>query len=213
MRRLPAGASPSPSPIRVNTIQEGSFLTLHYRLAGPDGADVVNTFGGQPATHGQRVAGQVRGVEVGGGVGELADAVDARRLEFAVLETLDVGKPIQHSYNDDAPTTVGVLRWYASLVETAYDRAPTRRAGVQIQIVREPQGVVGIILPWNYPLTTLALKLGPALAHGRIELTGLPASLADAGHHGPSCIPMTSILGVASPSKSRIRPARHETAR
>lgn len=97
---------------------------------------------------------------------KLADAVDARRLEFALLETMDVGKPIQHSYNDDAPTTVGVLRWYASLVETAYDRAPTRRAGVQIQIVREPQGVVGIILPWNYPLTTLALKLGPALAAG-----------------------------------------------
>jgi gamma-glutamyl-gamma-aminobutyraldehyde dehydrogenase len=97
---------------------------------------------------------------------KLADAVDAHRLEFALLETLDVGKPIQHSYNDDAPTTVGVLRWYASLVETAYDRAPTRRSGVQIQIVREPQGVVGIILPWNYPLTTLALKLGPALAAG-----------------------------------------------
>jgi len=97
---------------------------------------------------------------------KLADAVDAHRLEFALLETLDVGKPIQHSYNDDAPTTVAVLRWYASLVETAYDRAPTRRSGVQIQVVREPQGVVGIILPWNYPLTTLALKLGPALAAG-----------------------------------------------
>jgi gamma-glutamyl-gamma-aminobutyraldehyde dehydrogenase len=97
---------------------------------------------------------------------KLADAVEARRLEFALLETLDVGKPIQHSYNDDVPTTVGVLRWYASLVETAYDRVPTRRSGVQIQIVREPQGVVGIILPWNYPLTTLALKLGPALAAG-----------------------------------------------
>lgn len=97
---------------------------------------------------------------------KLADAIDARRLEFALLETLDVGKPIQHSYNDDAPTTAGVLRWYASLVETAYDTAPTRRNGIQIQIAREAQGVVGIILPWNYPLTTLALKLGPALAAG-----------------------------------------------
>jgi gamma-glutamyl-gamma-aminobutyraldehyde dehydrogenase len=97
---------------------------------------------------------------------KLAEAVDAARLEFALLETLDVGKPIQHSYNDDAPTTVGVLRWYASLVETAYDTAPTRRNGIHVQITREPQGVVGIVLPWNYPLTTLALKLGPALAAG-----------------------------------------------
>jgi FKBP-type peptidyl-prolyl cis-trans isomerase SlpA len=51
----------------VNTIQEGSFLTLHYRLAGPDGADVVNTFGGQPAT-------------LSLGAGQLAPAVEARLI-------------------------------------------------------------------------------------------------------------------------------------
>ena len=97
---------------------------------------------------------------------KLADAIEANTQEFALLESLDVGKPIQHALNDDVPTTVGVLRWYASLVETAYDMAPTRRQGVLVQIAREPQGVVGIVLPWNYPLTTLALKLGPALAAG-----------------------------------------------
>ena len=46
----PALASPFISPIGVITIQEGSFLTLHYRLAGPDGADVINTFADKPAT-------------------------------------------------------------------------------------------------------------------------------------------------------------------
>ena len=51
----------------MNTIQEGSFLTLHYRLAGPDGADVVNTFGGQPAT-------------LSLGTGQLAPAVERRLL-------------------------------------------------------------------------------------------------------------------------------------
>ncbi len=50
MRRLAGPASPLLSPFGVNTIQEGSFLTLHYRLAGPDGADVINTFAGHPAT-------------------------------------------------------------------------------------------------------------------------------------------------------------------
>ncbi|PDQ21290.1 aldehyde dehydrogenase [Mesorhizobium sanjuanii] len=96
----------------------------------------------------------------------LADAVERNWLELALLESLDVGKPILHSYNDDVPATVGVLRWYASLTETAYDLSPARRKGVLSQIVREPQGVVGIVLPWNYPLTTLALKIGPALAAG-----------------------------------------------
>jgi gamma-glutamyl-gamma-aminobutyraldehyde dehydrogenase len=97
---------------------------------------------------------------------KLADSLEAKRLQFALLETLDVGKPILHAWNDDVPTAVNVLRWYASLVETAYDIAPTRRAGTLVQVAREPRGVVGIVLPWNYPLTTLALKLGPALAAG-----------------------------------------------
>jgi len=96
----------------------------------------------------------------------LADAIEAHAMEFALLESLDVGKPILHTVNDDVPTTIGVLRWNASLAETAYDLAPSRRKGVISQIVREPQGVVGIVLPWNYPLTTLALKIGPALAAG-----------------------------------------------
>jgi gamma-glutamyl-gamma-aminobutyraldehyde dehydrogenase len=96
----------------------------------------------------------------------LADAVESERLSFAMLETLDTGKPMQHSYNDDVPTAVGVFRWFASMAETAYDLSPTRRAGAMARIAREPQGVVGIILPWNFPLTTLALKLAPALAAG-----------------------------------------------
>ena len=97
---------------------------------------------------------------------KLADAIEADRLGFAILESLDTGKPLQHSFNDDVPTAVGVLRWFASLAETAYDVAPTRRPGALVRIAREPQGVVGIVLPWNYPLATLALKVAPAIAAG-----------------------------------------------
>ena len=57
-------------PKGVNTIQEGSFLTLHYRLAGPDGADVVSTFAGAPAT-------------LSLGVGQLAPAIERRLLGLA----------------------------------------------------------------------------------------------------------------------------------
>ena len=63
-------ASPIISPIGVNTIQEGSFLTLHYRLAGPGGEDVINTFAGPPAT-------------LSLGAGQLAPAMERRLLGLA----------------------------------------------------------------------------------------------------------------------------------
>ncbi len=96
----------------------------------------------------------------------LADRVLADAEQLALLETLDVGKPISHSRSEDVPLTAAVLRWYASLAETYYDLAGQRKRGALAQIVREPCGVVGIVLPWNYPLYTLALKIAPALAAG-----------------------------------------------
>lgn len=96
----------------------------------------------------------------------LADRVVAQGEQLALLEALDVGKPIGHARAEDVPLTAAVFRWYASLAETYYDQASSRRTGALGQIVREPQGVVGVVLPWNYPLFTLALKLAPALAAG-----------------------------------------------
>ena len=66
----PGAASPITPPFSVTTIQEGSFLTLHYRLAGPDGADVINTFANQPAT-------------LSLGAGQLAPAMERRLLGLA----------------------------------------------------------------------------------------------------------------------------------
>jgi gamma-glutamyl-gamma-aminobutyraldehyde dehydrogenase len=111
----------------------------------------------------------------------LAGAIVDRHDELAVLESLDVGKPITHALADDVPTAARVLRWYGALAATAYDRAPRTGRGARGLALREPQGVVGLVLPWNYPLTTLALKLGPALAAGNAvvakpsELTPLSA--------------------------------------
>ncbi len=96
----------------------------------------------------------------------LADLVDANTQELALLETLDVGKPISGALAEDVPLTSAVLRWYASLLETYYDLAGPRRAGTLARVAREPHGVVGIVLPWNFPLYTLALKVAPALAAG-----------------------------------------------
>lgn len=96
----------------------------------------------------------------------LADRVDANREQLALLETLDVGKPIGGSRAEDVPLTSAVLRWYASLLETYYDLAGPRRGGTLLRVAREPHGVVGVVLPWNFPLYTLALKVAPALAAG-----------------------------------------------
>lgn len=96
----------------------------------------------------------------------LADRVDQDGEQLALLETLDVGKPIGNSLSEDIPLTSAVLRWYASLIETYYDFAGPRGAGTVARVVREPHGIVGIVLPWNFPLYTLALKIAPALAAG-----------------------------------------------
>lgn len=95
----------------------------------------------------------------------LADRIETAS-ELAFLEALDVGKPLENARAEDVPLTAAVLRWYASLLDTYYDLASARRAGGIAQICREAQGVVGIVLPWNYPLYTFALKLAPALAAG-----------------------------------------------
>jgi acyl-CoA reductase-like NAD-dependent aldehyde dehydrogenase len=95
-----------------------------------------------------------------------ADAIDAHREELALLETLDMGKPIGDSLNIDIANSAGTLRWYAEAIDKVYgELAPTGDAAIAM-ITREPLGVVGVVVPWNFPLMMAAWKLGPALATG-----------------------------------------------
>ena len=95
-----------------------------------------------------------------------ADRVEAAREELALLETLDVGKPIRDSLAIDVPATVRCLRWYAEAIDKIYDQiAPTSAAALAL-ITREPVGVVGAIVPWNFPMIMAAWKIGPILAAG-----------------------------------------------
>jgi gamma-glutamyl-gamma-aminobutyraldehyde dehydrogenase len=89
---------------------------------------------------------------------------DLERL--ALLETLDVGKPILNSVNVDVPFAADCIAYYAEFADKLYDEvAPT--AGHELALVRrEPLGVIGAIVPWNYPLIISAWKLGPALLAG-----------------------------------------------
>ena len=95
-----------------------------------------------------------------------ADKILAAKEELALLETLDMGKPIQFSLSVDVPSTARTIAWYAEAIDKVYGEiAPTPASSLAL-ITREPMGVVGVIVPWNYPMIMAAWKLGPALATG-----------------------------------------------
>jgi acyl-CoA reductase-like NAD-dependent aldehyde dehydrogenase len=97
---------------------------------------------------------------------EFARLVEAATEELALLETLDMGKPIRDALAVDVPATARCIRWYAEAVDKIYGEiAPTSKDALAL-ISREPVGVVGAIVPWNFPMIMAAWKIGPALAAG-----------------------------------------------
>lgn len=90
----------------------------------------------------------------------------ANAEELALLETLDMGKPIGDSLNIDIPAAANAIRWSAEAIDKVYDEvAPTPHDQLGL-VTREPVGVVAAIVPWNFPLLMSSWKLGPALATG-----------------------------------------------
>jgi gamma-glutamyl-gamma-aminobutyraldehyde dehydrogenase len=111
----------------------------------------------------------------------LADLIEANAEEFALLDALEAGKPITDCRDVDLPDTVKTFRWYAEAIDKVFDAiAPTGPDALGL-IVREPIGVVGAVLPWNFPILLVAWKAAPALAAGNsviikpAELTSLSA--------------------------------------
>lgn len=95
----------------------------------------------------------------------LASLMEQELASLAVLESLDSGKPVSECLAVDVPETIHVLKWHAEAIDKLYDH--TAPAGNALAlVVREPIGVVGCVLPWNFPLLMLAWKIGPALAAG-----------------------------------------------
>lgn len=95
-----------------------------------------------------------------------ADLIEAHGDELALLETLDMGKPISHARAVDVPATARAIRWTAEAIDKVYgELAPTPYNQIGM-ISREPMGVVAAIVPWNFPMIMAAWKIAPALATG-----------------------------------------------
>ena len=95
-----------------------------------------------------------------------AELIREHRDELALLETLDVGKPIRDSRGVDVPLAAECIAYYGEAIDKIYDEvAPTGPDDV-VMLVREPLGVIGAVVPWNFPLLMASWKLGPALATG-----------------------------------------------
>lgn len=96
----------------------------------------------------------------------LAKLIEDNKEELALLETLDMGKPITDALVFDVPETAKCYAWYAEAIDKQYDEIAPTGQDVLATITREPVGVVAAVVPWNYPLMMSAWKIAPALAMG-----------------------------------------------
>ncbi|PQV54888.1 aldehyde dehydrogenase [Paraburkholderia sp. BL21I4N1] len=97
---------------------------------------------------------------------KLAQLIEDHTDELAMLEALEAGKPISECLGLDIPESAACIRWHAEVTDKRYDALSPSGPGVVGMITREPIGVVGAVLPWNFPALMLAWKIGPALSVG-----------------------------------------------
>ncbi|MET1079376.1 MAG: aldehyde dehydrogenase [Pseudomonas sp.] len=95
-----------------------------------------------------------------------ADLLEAHAEELALLETLDMGKPISDALAVDVPSAARAIRWSGEAIDKIYDEVAATPHNELGLVTREPIGVVAAIVPWNFPLLMSCWKLGPALSSG-----------------------------------------------
>jgi acyl-CoA reductase-like NAD-dependent aldehyde dehydrogenase len=95
-----------------------------------------------------------------------ADLMAQHQEELALLESLDMGKPVLEADSIDITESIGSIRWHAEAIDKVFDQVCPTSSDVLGMVTREPLGVIAAIVPWNYPLLMACWKLGPALATG-----------------------------------------------
>jgi acyl-CoA reductase-like NAD-dependent aldehyde dehydrogenase len=158
---------------RVGACDGASFADL----SPIDGRELAQVAAGDAADIDAAVASARRAFDCGDWAGqspaarkrvlqEFARRIEASVDELALTETLDMGKPIRDALQVDVPATARCIRWYAEAIDKIYGEiAPTSKDALAL-ISREPVGVVGAIVPWNFPMVMAAWKIGPVLAAG-----------------------------------------------
>jgi len=112
---------------------------------------------------------------------KFANLIEEHLLELAVMDTIEAGKPIADNLEGDVPGAVNCFKYHAEAIDKLYDHVSPTGPGNLALIRREPIGVCGLIVPWNFPLLMATWKLAPALATGNCcvlkpaELTSLSA--------------------------------------
>jgi aldehyde dehydrogenase (NAD+)/gamma-glutamyl-gamma-aminobutyraldehyde dehydrogenase len=96
----------------------------------------------------------------------LAQLIREHSEELAILESLESGKPIRDCLREIGSEVPATFQWYAELIDKAFGKVAATGGDACALIVKEPMGVVGLVLPWNFPLLMAAWKLAPALASG-----------------------------------------------
>ncbi|MBD3788341.1 MAG: aldehyde dehydrogenase [Sphingomonadales bacterium] len=95
-----------------------------------------------------------------------ADLIEAHAEDFALLDSLDMGKPISDMFNIDIPGSLMTIRFFAETIDKLEGVVTATNADALHYILRQPLGVCGLVVPWNYPLMMAAWKLAPALSCG-----------------------------------------------
>jgi hypothetical protein len=96
----------------------------------------------------------------------LAKLMKRNSHELAVMESIDSGKPVRDCETIDLPETIHCLIWHAEAIDKIYDQTAPVGDDAMAIVVREPVGVVGCVLPWNFPMLMMAWKIAPSLAAG-----------------------------------------------
>lgn len=122
---------------------------------------------------------------------KFAQLIERDRLELSLLDTIDMGKTINDTYNADLPTSIDNIEWYAEIVDKLFDDISPSSKEYMGLITKEPIGVVAAIVPWNYPLWMAIWKIAPAL------ITGNSVILKPAEQSPMSAIKIGSLLAEA----------------
>ena len=97
---------------------------------------------------------------------KIADLLEAKKDQLAILEAMETGKPIRETANIDVPLAIDHFRYFAGVIRTHSDESVMIDDNTMSLVLSEPIGVVGQVIPWNYPILMAAWKIAPAIATG-----------------------------------------------